>query len=148
MPVTADQVAALRAYLSRDNDEADRLNRELVESGAAEGIAELVYAAFVIASRQKFPPGWSRGEVIRFVAQVRALLSERPDILDPLAAEHQLRRALGESVTDHSGEEARARAQVVLLDALIQSMALDDVELARLLGEAQEVAGQILSRNT
>ena len=49
--------------------------------------------------------------MIRFVAQIRALLSEQPDLLDPIAAEHQLRSALGEKIAtyrDHTQDRTPA----------------------------------------
>jgi hypothetical protein len=53
MPVTDEQMTLLHAYLSGEHEIAGTLNRE---AAAAGGTAELVYAAFVIAARQKFSP--------------------------------------------------------------------------------------------
>jgi hypothetical protein len=145
MPVTDHQMVLLMAYLAGEEEVAQRVRTELAASGTAEGFAELVYAAFVIAARRRFSPAWTRSGVIRFVAEVRALLSEQPDVLDPLAAEHQLRSALGEKMTSYPAAEDRARAQVILLDALVQSADLDDAGLHELLDEARQLAGQMLA---
>jgi|HubBroStandDraft_3_1064219.scaffolds.fasta_scaffold157852_2 hypothetical protein len=56
MPVTDEQMTLLHAYLSGEHEIAGTLNREAAAAGAAGGTAELVYAAFVIAARQKFSP--------------------------------------------------------------------------------------------
>src|SRR6266851_1912393 len=141
MAVTDEQVAALRAYLGMTTDAEDEAVQELIQRlsrpGAGASIAELVYAAFVIAARRKFFPAWTRTDVIRFVAQIRALLSEQPDLLDPIAAEHQLRSALGEKIATYPDAEARARAQVIFLEALVQSEALDDAGVTDLLNQAR-----------
>ena len=147
MTVTDDHVAALRAYLSAGSDdeaaEAERLFMLLAEAGTAEGIGELLYAMFVIAARRRFSPTWTHAEIIRFVAGVRALVSERPDALDARAAEHQLCAALGEKQVGYPDEEARARSQVVLLEALIQSAELDDAGLNELLAEGRRLADDV-----
>jgi hypothetical protein len=147
MAVTDEQVAALRAYLGAKSDaeadEAQQLIQRLGRPGAGNSIAVLVYATFVIAARRKFSPTWTRTEIIRFVAGVRALLSERPDALDARAAEHQLRAALGERQAGYPDEEARARAQVVLLDALIQRAELDDAGLDELLAQGRRLADNL-----
>ena len=79
---------------------------------------------------------------------MRALLSERPDLLDPLAAEHLLRSALGEKMTGYPAAEAEARAQIILLDALVQSTDLDDAAVADLLNQARELADRLLAERT
>lgn len=95
MRVTDEQIALVRAYLAGDAQQAERVRAQVERSGAADGAAALVYAAFAIMTRRKFSPTWTRAEAIRFTGQVRALLSDQPDLLDPLAAEQQLRGALG-----------------------------------------------------
>src|SRR5215467_771184 len=108
MAVTDEQVTALHAYLAvRSGDEADeaeRLFKLLTRPGAAEGIGELLYAAFLIAARRKFSPTWTLADVVRFVADIRAQSSDEPDIIDPAAAEHQLRAALGERLPGHPAD--------------------------------------------
>lgn len=147
VPVTDKQMVLLHAYLSGEYEIAQTLHRELTAAGAADGIAELVYAAFVIAARQEFSPTWAHGDVIRFVARVRAQRIGQPDPLDPLAAERQLRSALGETMTgDRASAEAQAGAQIILLEALTQSQNLDESERASLLNQAREVANAMLAR--
>src|ERR1022692_3259866 len=133
MPVTDKQMVLLRAYLAGETAIVQRVNRQLAGKATADGIAELVSAALVIAARRKFTSASSRADVIRFVARVRALLAEQPGALDPVAAEYELRTALGEKMTGGPAGEAKARAQVVLLDALVQSANLGDAAVADLL---------------
>jgi hypothetical protein len=144
MVVTDEQVAALHACLGARTDAGDEAAQELIRrlGPPSDGgpLAGLVYAAFVIAARQKFSPTGMHTEVVRFVAQIRALLSERPDLLDPVAAEQQLRSALGENVPAHPHAGTRVHTQVILLHALVQSQALDDTGLADLLHQARDLA--------
>jgi hypothetical protein len=140
-----EQMVLLHAYLNGQAGAASHALSQLIESGAADGLADLTYAAFVLAAREKFGPAWSHGDVITFVAQVRALLSDEPAALDPSAAEHQLRCALGDRPgTPLPSPSARARAQVLLLGALSQSLGLDEPALAALLQRARQLASRTL----
>jgi hypothetical protein len=145
--VTDEQIVWLHAYLSGEYELAERLTSQAADSSAADGIAELTYAAFVIAARRKFSPGWTDADMIRFVAHVRAPRG-LPDILDPRAAEHQLRSALGGGETRtayHPDAEARAAAQVILLHALIQDLNLDEPARVDLLNQARNLANRLLT---
>jgi hypothetical protein len=145
MPVTDEQMVWLHAYLSGEYELAERLTTQVAAPGADDGIAELVYAAFVIAARMKFSPTWTDADVIRFVAHVRAPRG-LPDILDPRSAEHQLRSALGETKTGyHPDAEARAAARVILLDGLVQDLNLDEAERVDLLNQARNLATRLLA---
>ncbi len=148
MAVSDDQVAALRRSLSvasdQDAADAERQLMQLATPDVAEGFGHLLYAAFALAARRKFSPAWTRADVVRFVADARAHVGKDPDDLDPIAAEHQLRTALGERIPGYPPEEARARAQVILLTAL--SRDLTDAELDGLLAEARTLADQLINR--
>lgn len=140
--VTDEHVAFLRSYLRGDEEAVTRAWKR-IESRA--GLAALVHAAFVITARQKFAPTWTRADVIRYVAHVRALLSERPDVLAPRVAEQELRLALGDKTKpDHSAASAAA-AQLILLNALLVSLDLDEVAVDRLLHHARETAERMLT---
>lgn len=146
MRVTDLEMAVLQAQITGSDEEADRaFNEQLAVSGELSGLAVLVHAAFVIAARRKFAPQWRRAEVIRFVANVRTLLCERPGLLDPLTAEDELRSALGESVTATHEVGAVAAARLTLLLALVASLDLDDKAVADLLRQARDAADQLLN---
>ena len=145
--VTDEQVAALRASLSVGSAaEATGAEQQLIQltrPDAAEGFGHLLYTAFVTAARRKFSAGWTRADLIRFVADVRAHVCMDPNDLDPAAAEHQLRTALGERIPHYPAEEDRARAQVILLTALAHD--LTGPELDALLAEARTLADQVIN---
>src|ERR1700731_1095839 len=100
-PVSDLEMAALHGWITGDG-QAGRgaFNEQLAQSGDAGGLAMLMYAAFVIVTRRKFAPRYSRADLIRYVARLRAALSEEePGMVDPQTAEDELRGALGEPVT-------------------------------------------------
>jgi hypothetical protein len=143
MPVSDEQVEALRAFLALESDQVRRLTKQLVEAGRAEGYGELVYAAFVSAIRRHFSPTWTLTEVIRFVASMRTrLLADDTDI-DPLTAEILIKRALGDRIATELDEKSRARVQILLLIELVADETLDDVGLDAFLAQARSLADQM-----
>jgi hypothetical protein len=142
------QVAVMRAYLSASSDaqvaEAERQFIMLARTGDADGIGELLYAAFVIAARRAFAPTWESADVVRFVADVRSSSAEAPGILDPAVAEDQLRAALGQEPAGCSDEEARARAQLVLLATLTVRLGLSAQGLDKLLSDGRTLADDLI----
>jgi hypothetical protein len=69
MAVTADQVAALRAYLSAGTDakasEADRQFLTVPRPGRLDKAGVLVYGTFAAASRRRFFPTWTSADIVR-----------------------------------------------------------------------------------
>lgn len=145
MPVQDGQMVWLRAYLAGEMEVAARADALLIGSTARAGLGALVRAAFILATRQRFSPRWTTAELIQFVAQVRQVLADHPDVIDPLVAEQQLRRALGDQTLDSNNAEVTARAQLILLDALVTSMDLDETAVVDLLSQARDMANRILS---
>jgi hypothetical protein len=149
MPVTDLEVVMLRAHISGEDEQAQRaFDQQVMTSGDLSGLAWLVRAAFVIAAQRKFVAGWNQAGVIRYVGRVRALLSERPGLLDPRVAEDELASALGGQVPAAHEVGAMAAARLFLLDALIASLDLDDEAIDDLLGEARDSANRMLTGMT
>lgn len=139
----------LRAHIAGEDEEAQRaFDQQLAATGDASGLAVLVTAAFAIAARRKFAAGWNRAAVIRYVGRVRALLSERPGLLDPRVAEDELTSALAGQAPAAHEVGAVALARLFLLDALIASLHLDDKAIDDLLGEARDAADRMLTGMT
>lgn len=148
MPVTDEHVAWLRAYLAGDLDQVHRLHAHAAARAEAAGIGALVYAAFVLAARRKFAHGWARADLTEFAGRVRQLLSGRPEDLDPVVAEQELRGALGEKPARRGSVKSRGRAQFVLLNALAEDLDLSDAEVAGLVTSARSLADKILADGT
>jgi hypothetical protein len=77
------------------------------------------------------------------VAGFRASSAEAASLLSPSAAENQLRGVLGDSQATRPPEEARARAQFLLLAAL--AVTLDAPELDEVLAEGRSLADSLIA---
>jgi non-ribosomal peptide synthetase component F len=144
--VTDDQVAALRAYLRARTDseasDAERRFLTLSRTGRLDEVGALVYGAFAAAARRRFSPAWTSADVVRFVAEFRGSSAEAAELLSPSPAENQLRGVLGEKQYVLPSEEARARAQFLLLAAL--TVTLDPQELGQVLAEGRGLADSLI----
>jgi hypothetical protein len=139
MPVTGEQVAALRAFLAFDLS-YQRLAGELSSSGRAHGFGELVYAAFVIAARRRFSPTWTSAQVVHFAAQLRVVLRAYDVDLDPRATEILLRQALGEGVTSDYDDGTHALVMLFGLGELVSGERLDEAGLDAFVADARALA--------
>ena len=139
MPVTGEQVAALRAFLAFDPS-YQRLVGELSSGGRAHGFGELVYAAFVTAARRRFSPTWTSAQVVRFAAQLRVVLRAYDVDLDPRAIEILLRQALGERVTSDYDDGTHALVMLFGLGELISDERFDQTSLDAFLADARVLA--------
>jgi hypothetical protein len=149
MAITDAQVAALRAYLTQDPDEAERLNGRLRQTGDLEGYGTLVWAAFVLAVRRRFAPEWTVPDVVKYVADVRARWGRDEDDFDPRTAEILMRRALDDWLEADLDEMARGRAQIFLLSELIADNGLDEATgLDSFMAEARALGDQMINRMT
>ena len=138
--VTDAQVAVLRSFLvDGSEDEMASLREHALRDGGVDGFGALVYAAFVTAVRRRFSPTWSRADVIQYVADVRARVSEMPDAINPRAAENRIRLALNDQVVDDVDMETRAGIQVIFLKVLVDDAELDDPGIDELLQTARNL---------
>jgi hypothetical protein len=145
--VTEEYVAALRAFLTGDDDDTfGQLSAHLQArdgSGSGTAYGALQAMALTLAARRRFAPMYTASEVIQFVAQVRAAIG---DEVDPLTAERVLRGVLGEPATAEGlDEHAKALAVPALLLVLVSQEKLPGKDLEALLGQAQVMANQMLA---
>ena len=144
MPVTDDQVAAMRAHLALRPEEFKPLHERLIKTGDTAGYGALVHGAFVSAVRRRFAPMWTVSDVVRFVAAARASLREADIDIDPGTSEVLIRRALGEEVPVELDTETISRAQIFLLSELIFDEGLDAARLDEFLVDARKWADQLI----
>jgi hypothetical protein len=145
--VTDDQVEALRTYLSARTDaeatDAERRFLTLSRTGRLDEVGALVCGAFAAAARRRFSPTWTSADIVRFVADFRGSSTEAADLLSPSAAENQLRQVLGDKQVIRPPEEARARAQFLLLAAL--TVVLSPHELDEVLAQGRTLADSLIA---
>jgi len=144
MTVTPAQFAALRAALTGDEETFERLTAA-ADFLNGEGFPVLVATAFVEAARQRFPPGWSRGDVVRFVGHLRARDGGAHEDLSATAAEQMLLSVLSEEpIAGEFNENAKGIAQVALLTELVSD--LNEQDLSMFLAEVREQADAWLAQ--
>lgn len=140
MTITDRHVTALRALLTDtplppgvgDNDFA--------------ALGVLLTTALLLASRSEFANGWSKPEIIRFVARMRTQYGTGFDEYDPALCEALLASALGnEPISTDTEPNSNTAAQVALLRALTESMNEDD--LVKLLSQACTQASQLIEQH-
>ena len=139
-------VAALRAFLTGDDDTFGQLSAHLQSRdgpGSGDTYAAMQAMTLTLAARRRFGPAYTPGEVIRFVAQVRAVLG---DEVDPLTAERVLRGVLGDPVSAEGlDEHAKALAVPALLLVLVGQEKLPGEDLETLLAQARVMANHLLA---
>ena len=139
MPVTDEQTAALRAFLSFDTS-SERVTRDLADNGRLDGFGALAHAAFIIAVRRRFAPTWTSAQVVGFTARLRNSLRPHGIDLDPRATEILIRQALGDPVTGDHDDKTQARATTLVLVDLMADEQLDDDRLDAFMAEARTLA--------
>lgn len=139
MTVLGDRHAAwLRAMIDGHEEDGQRLTAELAKAGSLDPLIPLLNQAFSIAIRQAFGDEFTREQVIRVVAALRAVLSETPVTVDPVAAESEIRRVLGDPEPPPLFPDADARwvAQTALLGYVVRDLELDPDQIGDLISQA------------
>jgi len=145
MPVTDQQVAALRAQLAGNLAEHKRLLAGLDGKADGRGYSALLTAAFYNAVDSRFTRDSTLDEVTEFVADVRARSERIRDALDPRVAERVLISAFtNEDLSDLDAEEL-TRTKMFLLAGIIGDHHLDDAGLDEFMAKARAFADELLS---
>lgn len=145
---TAEQLQVLRAMVEGDFERQEELSHRLHESGGLDDYGNVIGAAFFLAIRKQFPERYSAEDIIRLVADTRAMIDRTGDLMDPRAAELVARAALGESgLLANVSDEAVVQAQVAICSYLAEEGKLGDPdtfmgEVKKLLEEWSEPAGK------
>lgn len=140
-----EQVAAIRAFLNHDLEENRRRHDLLRQTGQWQGYGELLTAAFLIMVRRHFSPTWSRADVILYIADLRGRIPHHEDDIEPRTAEVLILHALGQPFKGPLGELLRTRAEIYLLDEMVQDARLQRTAIDDLLEQARVLAPNVLS---
>lgn len=141
MPVTDDEVAALRAYLQGNQALQQELYGRMTTPAARARYTTLLAAAFMEAVNRRFGRRDSAAEVIEYVADVRARVPEAGQKIDPSAAERLMRSILADDA--HAPDiDARMRGRIFIffLAAMVSDAQYDDDQLEALLTVARKAA--------
>ncbi len=145
MPVTDDQVAALRALLAGDLERHRLLYARLGSDQALAGYTALVTGAFSEAVERRFGANYRPADVITFVGDVRTRSDRIAESLDPAAAERVIRAVFGDGSVRDLRDVTVVSAQIVLLGALIADERLDDAGLDAFLADARNLADRLMT---
>jgi hypothetical protein len=147
MPVTEQQVAAVRAQLTGNREEAVRLIREFTTREDLRGFFTLTSAAFTEAVELRFGQNGTREDAIRLVADVRSRSDWLSGSIAPDAAEAVLVSAFTHSDVPELDPDDLRGIFSTFLAAMINEVGLDDAQLDSFLTQARGMADRILSRN-
>jgi hypothetical protein len=145
VPVTSDQVATLRSYLSGDFSDYQQRRSQIDQAPNRTGYMALVSAAFCEAVERRFARQDPPERVIEFVADVRGQFDRDGNQIDPRAAERMIRAVYTDEPIDDLDSATKGRTQIVLLAALVNSEQLDDAGLDAFLADASKLADQWLA---
>jgi hypothetical protein len=140
MPVTDDEVAALRAHLQGNQ----ALQQELYER-VTPAYSTLVAAAFLEAVNRRFGGRDSAAEVIEYVADVRARSPKLGQQIDPSAAERLIRRVLTDVDVSDISSRVKGQIYIIFLVALVSDAEYDDDQLEAFLAVARKAADDSLA---
>jgi hypothetical protein len=139
MPVTGEQVTALRAFLAFDPS-YQQLVGELSGSERTRWFGELVYAAFVTAARRRFSPDVDLGAS----RPLRRAAADRPARLRPRPRSPRRRDpaspALGERVSSDYDDGTHALVMLFGLGELVCDEHFDQAGLDAFLADARALA--------
>lgn len=125
-----------------------RVAAELAAPHDMDPLAPFIHQAFVLAVRAAFGAEFTRSRVIHLVVEVRGMLSPRTNLIDPVVAESEICRALGDPAPFSPDGKARTTAQMAVLDYLVRDMGLDDDEIFALLDQAREAADRTMAETS
>jgi hypothetical protein len=144
MPVTNDQVAALRALLAGEVDLHARLFERLDQTAAETGYTALIAAAFFEAVDRRFAKEGTAADVIDFVGDLRSRSDRLADVIDPKVAERLIWHALGEGSIADLDTETKASHQFLLLGGLVAGAHFDAAGLDEFLATARELGDRLI----
>jgi hypothetical protein len=144
MPVTDDEVAALRAHLQGNQALQQELYSGMTTPAARARYSTLLAMAFFEAVNRRFGGRDSAAEVIEYVADVRARAPEVGQQIDPSAAERLIRRALTDVDVSDVSDRMRGRIFIIFLLALVSDAEYDEDQLDAFLAVARKAADDAL----
>ena len=145
MEITARPVAALRAQLSGNRLEHQRLLGEFNGRDDRVAYSALVHAAFLEAVDRRFTKQSKASDVIEYVADVRSRMDAVANAVDPRVGEQLILEVLGRGTTDGIDSRTSSTAMLFLLTALVADEGLDSAALDQFIAKARKTADYLLS---
>jgi hypothetical protein len=135
--VRSDFVELVRTLVRGDFEANDRYEQKLDEEGW-EGFPRFLSAVFLLAVERRFARDADIGDIIRFVADIRARTGASG--VDPVAAETLIRAVLDLNVAVNIEEELAGTVQLMVAHQILADENLSDEDLDGFLREAARLA--------
>ncbi|WP_435204499.1 hypothetical protein [Micromonospora sp. bgisy143] len=138
-----EMVDYIRTMIRGDHEANDRAEARLDELGW-DGFPTLLGAVFYFAVNRRFDEQTAPGEIVRFVADMRASTPADTPEIDANAAERLIHAALNPDIETNIDPEMAGRVQgLVILQILGHGAATSDEDLDALLAEAADLASRV-----
>ncbi|TDC01464.1 hypothetical protein E1091_02825 [Micromonospora fluostatini] len=132
----------IRTMVKGDHAANDQVEARLDQLGW-EGFPTLLGAVFYYAVNRRFDDRTAPGEIIRFVADMRATVPPGVPEIDPAAAEALIRAALDPDVETDVEPQMGGRIQGLAIIRILGGGDVSDAELDALLVDAAALASRV-----
>ncbi|WP_326561268.1 hypothetical protein [Micromonospora sp. NBC_01796] len=140
MKIKPEMVDYIRTMVKGDHEANDRIEAELDAEGW-DNFSTLLGAVFYYAVHRRLNAKATAGEIILFVAEMRAAAPSGSQI-DPTAAEELVRAALDPSIDISLEPQMVGRTQGLAILHILSSPDVTNQELETLLGRAVDASNQ------
>ncbi|MFI7660904.1 hypothetical protein ACIBTW_18685 [Micromonospora parva] len=137
-----EMVDYIRTMIRGDHEANDRVEARLDELGW-DGFPTLLGAVFYFAVNRRFDEQTAPGEIVRFVADMRASAPVGTPEIDANAAERLIRAALNPDIETNIDPAMAGRVQGLVILRILGHGATPDEELDALLAEAADLASRV-----
>ncbi|MGC4768616.1 hypothetical protein ACLQ25_06460 [Micromonospora sp. DT44] len=137
-----EMVDYIRTMIRGDHEANDRVEARLDELGW-DGFPTLLGAVFYFAVNRRFDEQTSPGEIVRFVADMRASTPAGTPEIDANAAERLIRAAVNPDIETDIDPEMAGRVQGLVILRILGHGATSDEDLDALLAAAADLASQV-----
>ncbi|WP_326551143.1 hypothetical protein [Micromonospora sp. NBC_01813] len=135
--ISPGAVVLARAVLTGDDEDVPA--SEDVPAEDQLGMAALITGLFILAVQRQFPQVPSRGEIIRFVAELRAALPSGTTV-DARAAEGLITTVMDAKPREEIPQEVRAEVVLEVINYILDPAKIGTDELEAVLAKAVEFA--------
>ncbi|SCF30994.1 hypothetical protein [Micromonospora chokoriensis] len=137
-----EMVDYIRTMIRGDHAANDRVEARLDELGW-EGFPTLLGAVFYFAVNRRFDERTTPGEIMRFVADMRASTPAGTPEIDANAAEQLISAAVNPNIATDIDPQMAGRVQGLVILRILGQGAISDEDLDALLAEATELASRV-----
>ncbi|MET8256926.1 hypothetical protein [Micromonospora sp. NPDC005205] len=137
-----EMVDYIRTMIRGDHEANDRIEARLDELGW-DNFPTLLGAVFYFAVNRRFDERTTPGEIMRFVAEMRASTPAGTPEIDANAAERLIRAAMDPDMETNIDPQMAGRVQGLVILQILGDGATSDEDLDALLVEAADLASRV-----